>query len=162
MPIAPEFITTALIYKRNQGMLDKTIANLTQDQWLCRPQNSANCILWILGHITWARSRALKLLGVSWSRPWLVCFERGSNPADTSSYPSSSELLTAWNEICVAFEPALEAASAEAMAAPAAQPSPSLDGTVGGMVSFLAMHESMHLGQIVYLRGLLSGDRVAS
>jgi uncharacterized damage-inducible protein DinB len=46
------------------------------------------------------------------------------------------------------------------MAAPAPPPSPSFDGTIGGMVSFLAMHETYHVGQVVYLRRLLGHDRV--
>jgi uncharacterized damage-inducible protein DinB len=46
------------------------------------------------------------------------------------------------------------------MAAAAPSPSPSFDGTVGGMVSFLAMHETYHVGQAVYLRRLLGHGRV--
>jgi hypothetical protein len=161
MALAPEFITTAHIYKRNETMLAKALEGFAGEQWLCRPQDSSNSDLWILGHITWARSRALKLLGVSWTAPWLVYFERGSKPEDASHYPSCDEVLAAWKELCAALEPALETASREAMAAPAQTPSPSFDGTVGGLVSFLAMHESLHLGQIVYLRRLLGIDRIA-
>lgn len=160
MPLIPEFVTTAQIYKRNQAMLAKAIDGLAGDQWLCRPQNSANCALWLVGHIAWARSRALKLLGVTYTKPWLALFERGSRPEDAPQYPPCDEILATWNELCVALEPALEAASAEAMAVPASQPSPSLDGTVGGMISFLAMHETLHLGQIVYLRRLLEPNLV--
>lgn len=69
MPVAPEFVTTAHIYKRNEAMLAKAVDGLSAGQWTCRPQESSNCALWILGHIVWARSRALKLLGVSWSAP---------------------------------------------------------------------------------------------
>jgi hypothetical protein len=155
MPIIPEFVTTAHIYKRNQTMLDKAVEGLAGEHWLCRPQDTANCALWIVGHLTWARSRALKLLGVTWTEPWLAYFERGSNPEDVSHYPSCDEVLAAWKAVCVAFGPALEAAGAEAMAVSSPPPSPSFDGTVGGMVSFLAMHESLHVGQAIYLRRLL-------
>lgn len=162
MPIAPGFVTTAHIYKRNETMLAKSLDSLAGEQWLRRPQDASNCALWLLGHIAWARSRALKLLGVSWTAPWLTYFERGSKPEDAAHYPSCDEVLAAWKELCAMLEPALAAASAEAMAAPASQPSPSFDGTIGGMVSFLAMHESVHVGQMIYLRSLLNHDRAAS
>ena len=161
MPIVPEFVTTAHIYKRNESMLAKAIDGLTAEQWTRRPQDSCNSALWVVGHIVWARSRALKLLGVSWTAPWLTHFERGSKPEDTSQYPSRDEVLAAWKELSDGMPPALEAASADAMAAAAPPPSPSFDGTIGGMVSFLAMHETYHVGQVVYLRRLLGDDRVA-
>ena len=63
------------------------------------PAESSNSALWIVGHIVWARSRALKLLGVYWTAPWFNHFERGSKPADASQYPSSEEVLAAWKEL---------------------------------------------------------------
>ena len=160
MSMPPEFVTTAHIYKRNEALLAKAIEGLTAEQWTRRPQDSCNCALWIVGHIAWARSRALKLLGVTWTAPWLTQFERGSKPEDASLYPSCDEVLAAWQELSASLPPALEAAPADAMATPAPPPSPSFDGTVGGMVSFLAMHETYHVGQIVYLRRFLGHDRV--
>jgi uncharacterized damage-inducible protein DinB len=161
MPIVPELITAAQIYKRNEAMLAKAIDGLTGEQWICRPQESSNSALWILGHIVWARAMALKLLGAPWTAPWFKHFERGSKPEDTSQYPSCDEVLAAWKELSDILPSAFEAASAEAMAAPVSQPSPSFDGTIAGMVSFLAMHESYHVGQAVYVRRLVSQDRVA-
>jgi uncharacterized damage-inducible protein DinB len=158
MPVAPEFVTTAHIFKRNEAMLAKAIEGLSGEQWTCRPRESSNCALWILGHVVWARSRALKLLGVSWTAPWLTHFERGSKPEDAAQYPSCDEVLAAWKELSASLPPALEAATAEAMAAAAPPPSPSFDGTVGGMVSFLAMHETYHVGQVVYVRHLVGCD----
>ena len=160
MPIAPELVTAAQIYSRNESLLAKAIDSLTAEQWARRPGECCNSALWILGHMVWARSRGLKLLGVSWDKPWLHHFERGSKPADPSQYPSSEEVLIAWQELSACLPPALEAAPAEAMAAAAPEPSPSFDGTIGVMVGFLAMHESYHVGQVVYLLRLLGHDRV--
>ena len=113
-----------------------------------------------MGHMVWARSRALKLLGTSWTAPWLQQFERGAKPTDAVKYPQADEIVLAWEELSTIFPLALEAARSEAMAAPAPEPSPSFDGTIGGMVSFLAMHETYHVGQVVYVRRLLGHERV--
>jgi uncharacterized damage-inducible protein DinB len=161
MPIPTELVTAAQIYKRNEALLAKAIEGLTAEQWTARPRESSNSALWIVGHMVWARSRGLQLLGVSWTAPWLNHFERGAKPVDASKYPSPEEVLAAWKELSVSFPPALEAAPAATLAAAAPQPSPSFDGTIGGMVSFLAMHETYHVGQVVYLRRLLGHERVA-
>ena len=155
MSIAPELVTASQIFKRNEAMLAKGIEGLSTEQWTRRPLDESNSALWILGHIVWARSRTLKLLGVAWAEPWLMHFERGSKPEDASLYPTPDEVLAAWKELSASLSAALEAVSTEAMAAAAPTPSPSLDGTVGGMVTFLAMHETYHVGQVVYLRRLL-------
>jgi len=160
MPIAPELVTTAYIYKRNEAMLAKAIDGLSTEQWNSRPQDTSNCALWILGHIVWARSRALKMLGVDWTSPWLTYFERGSKPTDAVNYPPCEEVVAAWKELTEKMPAALEGVKPEAMAEPATQPSPSFDGTIGGMVSFLAMHETYHVGQVVYVRRLLGHDRI--
>ena len=158
MPLALEMTTTAHIFERNQSMLAKAIAGFTAEQWIRRPQEGANSALWILGHIVWSRSRALHMIGYTWTKPWLSLFERGSKPLAASEYPSPEEVLDAWEDLCISFPAALEAAPETALAQPAQQPSPSFDGTIGGMIGFLAMHESYHVGQVVYVRGLMKAS----
>jgi uncharacterized damage-inducible protein DinB len=157
---ATELTTAAFIYKRNQEMLAKAIEGLTEEQWNERPLDSCNSALWLLGHMIWARSRALMLVGFTWTKPWIDLFARGSRPADTQQYPTSDDLLDAWLDLCALFPATLEEIPQDILAQPVQQPSPSFDGTIGGMLSFLAMHESYHVGQMVYVRRLLGGDRI--
>ena len=158
MPAATELVTAEFIYKRNQDMLAKAIDGLTAEQWNARPQGSCNSALWLLGHIVWARSRALKYAGFTWEKPWLNLFARGSKPADAANYPAAEDVLDAWQDLCSTFPAALEALLPDTLAKPVQQPSPSFDGTVGGMLSFLAMHESYHVGQFVYVKRLSGGE----
>ena len=151
MPIAAELVTASQIFRRNEALLAKAIEGLNTEQWSTRPGECSNSALWIVGHMVWARSRALKLLGTSWTAPWLQQFERGAKPTEAVKYPQADEILLAWEELSTIFPLALEAAP---------EPSPSFDGTIGGMVSFLAMHETYHVGQVVYVRRLLGHERV--
>jgi hypothetical protein len=160
MPAAPELTTAAFIYKRNQDMLAKAIYGLTEEQWSTRPLDACNSAHWLLGHLIWARSRALKLVGFTWTKPWLDLFARGSKPAESPQYPSADDLLDAWQDLCSTFPATLEEIPRDVLERPVQQPSPSFNGTVGGMVSFLAMHESYHVGQMVYVRRLLSSEGV--
>lgn len=160
MPVATELTTSAQIYVRNQELLAKAIEGLTDEQWHTRPLQACNSALWLVGHMIWARSRALQLVGFTWTQPWLSLFERGSKPTDISKYPSAGEVLDAWHDLCLTFPAALEAIPNDVLSKPVQQPSPSFDGTVGGMVSFLAIHETYHVGQVAYARRMLGHDRI--
>jgi hypothetical protein len=151
MPTTVEMTTTAYIYRGNSQFLEKSLTGMTDEEWMRRPCDTANPVVWIVGHLIWARSRGLKLMGVEWSRPWLKQFERGSEIADLDQYPSPEELKADWKDIDAHYAAALEGMSAEALAAPMPNPSPSFDGSVGGMIAFLAFHESQHVGQVTYI-----------
>jgi hypothetical protein len=158
MPATTELITAAFIYERNQDLLAKAMEGLTEEQWSARPLEACNSALWVLGHLIWARSRALKLVGFTWTKPWLDLFARGSRPLDSKQYPPADDLLDAWEDLCSTLPATLEEIPEEVLERPVQQPSPSFNGKVGGMVSFLAMHESYHVGQMVYVRRLLGGE----
>jgi hypothetical protein len=159
-PAATELTTAAFIYQRNQDLLAKAMEGLTEEQWNARPLDACNSALWLLGHLIWARSRALMLVGFTWTKPWLDLFARGSRPAEILQFPPVEDLQDAWLDLCATFPATLEEIPPDILARPIQQPSPSFDGTIGGMLSFLAMHESYHVGQMAYVRRLLGGDRV--
>ncbi len=148
----------AASYARSTQMLAKCCNGLSDEEWSRRPNDSANCMQWIVGHLVWARSRAITLLGSSWERPWLVQFARGVKPCDAAQYPAPAEMLSAWHEAGETLAAALENVSGEKLVTPVQQPSPSFDGKVGGMVGFLAFHEAYHVGQAAYLRRWLGHD----
>ena len=71
MPIPSRIEHAAGAFRQNERMLAKSYDGLTQDEWHRRPSESSNNMLWIAGHLVWARSRAVASLGSSWNRPWL-------------------------------------------------------------------------------------------
>jgi len=158
---APSEIATAVsIYQRNTVMLGKSFDGLTPEEWLRRPGETSNPILWIVGHVVWARSRALAYLGKEWARPWLPLFARGSSLAENAQYPQPEELVSAWQDVTANLTAALESVPSTVLSNPAPEKSPSFDGTVGGMLSFLAFHETYHVGQTAYLRCWLGHSRI--
>jgi hypothetical protein len=161
MPVPNEIANAAATYRMNGEMLAKSFAGLTPEEWLRRPGESSNHLLWIVGHVIWARAAVLGLLGVQWSKPWAPLFSRGAKLGDAAQYPSPEEMAAAWTEVSAALTSALEAVSSEALAAPAPPRVPNFDGTVGGTVGFLGLHESLHVGQAAYLRTWLGHEGVA-
>jgi uncharacterized damage-inducible protein DinB len=132
------------------------VKDLTPEEWLKRPEGAANHIEWIVGHVLWARTAVLSRLGAKWSAPWIGLFARGVKVDDTAAYPSPDALMAAWQEVTAALNMALENASDDLVGQPAPQPGPpSADGKLSGTIRFLAWHETYHVGQLSYVRGLL-------
>jgi uncharacterized damage-inducible protein DinB len=161
MPVTAELTTAASIYQQNEKMLARSFEGLSPEEWQSRPNSTSNSMLWIAGHVVWARSMALKFLGITWSRPWLPLFARGAKPAAPAEYPSPQEIVLAWNDAKKCLTTALDEATDEVLSSAAPEKSPSFDGKIGGMVSFLAFHEAYHVGQVAYLRCWLGRKGVA-
>jgi hypothetical protein len=161
MPVASQIAHAAGGFRFNANLLDKSLEGISSDEWCTCPGEGSNPLTWVAGHIVWARSRALSFLGITWSRPWLPLFTRGAKAGDTAEYPSPDEVVLAWQEVKTALDAALEDASPETLSAPCPPGPPSFDGTVGGLLSFFALHESYHVGQAAYLRRWLGHGQIA-
>jgi hypothetical protein len=140
-------------YRFNSGFLTKMVGDLAPEEWLRHPEGKCNHIAWIVGHVVWTRKQLLARLGTEWSQPWLGLFARGAKCDDDGAYPSQATLLDAWREVSGVLEGTFESVSDEVLAQPATNGPPSTDGKFSGIVNFLAIHETYHIGQASYLRG---------
>jgi uncharacterized damage-inducible protein DinB len=161
MPIASQLAGAAVTYQINTGMVEKCFSGLTLEELQQRPGEHSNSLLWIGGHLVWARSRALQFLGQPWELPWFPLFARGAKPDDAAQYPSPDEILTAWRDSSASLAAALDTASEETLSAPAPVNPPGSDGKIGGLVNFLAWHETYHVGQAAYLRKWLGHESIS-
>lgn len=160
MPVAESISFAAATFHRNSQMFPKCHAALTPEEWLRRPSESSNHLLWIVGHMMWAREIVLGLLGASCSKPWFPMFAMGSKPTSAEPYPSVEEIKSAWQEVSAVLTAALEKATPEALSAKAPDRIPTFDGKLSGTIGFMAYHETYHAGQVAYLRTWLGHDRV--
>ena len=161
MPMEAALTIASQMFRCNNRYLAKCIDGLTDEEWRACPCETSNSMLWVVGHLVWARSTVLKVLGAPWTKPWLAQFGRGKKPDDIAQCPSPEEVVRAWHEASAALSAALEAAPAETLSAAAGERSPSFDGTIGGLVNFLAYHETYHGGQAAYIRRWLGHDGIA-
>lgn len=150
MPVPAVIVAAAQNYLFNEKFLTDAVKDLSEEEWHRRPSDTANHVGWIVGHVIWARKMLLSRLGTEWSQPWLNDFARGAK-CDAVPCPPPETLLSAWSEVSGVLAGALENASEEAMAQPATSGPPSADGKVSGIVNFLAIHETYHVGQAAYL-----------
>lgn len=161
MPVASQIAHAAGGFNFNAALFEKSIEGLTPEEWQKCPGDSSNPMIWIAGHIVWARSRALDFLGTKWSRPWLAQLGRGEKIADPAQCPSPEEVLLAWQDVKAALNAAMEGASEETLSAPSPPGPPTFDGKLSGLLSFLAIHESYHVGQAAYVRRWLGHGQIA-
>jgi hypothetical protein len=153
MPVAPQIVSAATSFDRNRSMLQKSFSGLTPEEWAKRPNEHCNNILWIAGHIVWARSMALKFLQTpQWTLPWLDLCARGAKLDGATQFPSPDEVLGAFADVTKSLTAGLEGATEEMVNAPAPPNAPPGDGKVSGVINFLAYHETYHVGQVAYLR----------
>jgi hypothetical protein len=139
-------------FNQNARALKQSVDGLTDEEWLRRPNDRSNHLLWIVGHAAWARSMLLKRLEAPWAIPWMKLYARGAKCIDSPDGPSPGVAMEAWDLSCSKLKAAMEAASEELLDTPAEQGPPSADGKLSGIVDFFAFHETYHVGQIAYLR----------
>ena len=149
--MSTDFLNIAGIFKINTDLFKRTIQGIPSDRLLAKPADDSNHLLWIAGHVVVHRARVLKLLGQEWSAPWEQLFARGATLAADDQYPGINELVPIWDEVSGRLATSLASASPEALAEPVSK-GMTLDGKISGQISFLALHESYHVGQMAYLR----------
>jgi uncharacterized damage-inducible protein DinB len=155
MPLSPRIAIAALSFRQNDSFLKQSVKGLADDEWVRRPNQHSNHLLWIVCHMAWTRTMLLRRLGAEWTTPWMGLYARGEPCVESPECPSPLAALEAWNETCTRLDAAMESASEQLLDTPATQGPPSPDGRLSGIVNFLAFHETYHVGQAAYLRSWL-------
>jgi uncharacterized damage-inducible protein DinB len=140
------------IFKTNTDLFKKATDGVQPADWFATPGDNSNHLMWLAGHVIANRGAVIKTLGGAWSTPWGAVFARGAKAAPPDQYPAVDEIRSAWNEVSARLLTAVADARAELLASPAPKGPPSFDGKIGGLVAFLALHETYHVGQAAYLR----------
>lgn len=161
MSVPASVAAAAESFRMNTHFLGKAVKDLSQEEWMLRPNDTSNHMLWIVGHVIWSRGAVLGRFGTTWSKPWFALFSRGAKLDESGAYPEPEEVANALHEsgtlMAQAFHSITEEALDEAVTPPAP---PSADGKNSGLVNFMAYHETYHVGQATYLRSWLGHGRL--
>lgn len=153
--MSTEFATIASMFKTNAQVFDKAVQGIEPEKWLVRPSHNSNHLTWIAGHVVVHRAIVAKMLGLQWSALWEQLFTRGAKLAGPEQYPRPAELQRSFQEVSEKLASVLPGISEETLHSAVPKGQPSLDGTVGGSIALLCLHESIHVGQMTYLRKCL-------
>lgn len=156
MSVSPRLSVAAQSFNTNAGFLKQGLAGIGEEDWCTRPNDHSNSIQWIVGHLVWSRAMVLARLGDKWTLPWMALYARGAKCVDLPDAPTPRALVEAWDESCTRLNTAMENATEELLTSPAPQPGPpSADGKLTGVINFMALHETYHVGQAAYIRSWL-------
>jgi uncharacterized damage-inducible protein DinB len=139
-------------FRTNTDIVNRATEGILPEHWFLRPGDASNHLMWVAGHLVASRGTVLKTLGSEWSDPWNSLFARGAKLAPPDQYPGSEEIRRAWKDVSEQLSASLASVPADLLAKPVPEGRRSFDGTVGGLVAFLAFHETYHVGQVSYLR----------
>lgn len=153
-----EFI--AKLFEGNTPFFAQALDGITDEEMRRAPSDHNSSMLWLAGHLVRGRGRTLITLGLS-ADPWDL-FGRGTHLDPNAKYPTKQQILQRWAEYSGQLHHALRGLKDGDIKKPAQVPNPpSLDGTVGGQVAFLAFHEAYHMGQLGYIRKWLGHSALA-
>jgi uncharacterized damage-inducible protein DinB len=159
-PVNASLFPILEVVKLNSGLLEKGLCDLDRPALVRRPLENVNPILWIAGHLTWARYGMASFLGAKLAFPLPPMFAKGAAVEADAALPEAEALLAAWREVSAALTQAMTDATDMQLVAPAPRAFPIADKSVLGGLTFLTYHEGYHLGQIALLRKALGASRL--
>lgn len=123
-----------------------------------RLNDHVNHLQWIAGHLTNSRYGIASGLGIKAGFPYKEQYSDPSEPppynraiSATVKYPSLTEIKKSWNDLAVTFTEKISGLSDEQLASGIPFPVPT-GKTFQDLLSFIASHESYHIGQMSIIR----------
>jgi uncharacterized damage-inducible protein DinB len=142
----------AAIFELNTDLLLNCIDGLSDDASRRRLPGGGNSAAFLTAHLTESRHFAAANLGRPLANPLAALLAGARGIEDVRDWPPLSELREAWLGISSHLRTVLAELPAGELSRPSAHRFPASDGTMLGMLTFLAQHDSYHVGQLAFLR----------
>jgi hypothetical protein len=154
-------VSDALVHSltASKNMLVRYVQDLTPQEYLHRPTPKANCVAWLLGHLTLSDRAAVKSGFPSPNPPALPAlpegfekrFSRDEGCPQAGEFGDVTNLLPLFAIHRDLLIERVRSATPEELAAPREKPHPMFN-TAGELANFLSVHSAMHAGQITIIR----------
>lgn len=148
----------------SRGFLEQLADGIPPDKATHQPVNTANHLLWILGHSAVTDDYFISTLAGQEAKcpeNWGELFGMGSEPVDDpSKYPALDEVKTVMAERREALVAWLGSLDDDALAEPLPEDLQGFAANRGALMATLAAHEAMHVGQLSVIRKSLGLPRV--
>ncbi len=155
------FYYLELLLNMNDRLFLNALAGITEEQAKERISNHNNPLIWIATHTVWARYNMAMLLGKPGNNPYNGLFENFKAYEETMPLPTLEVAKTEWEKASQLLKEAFASVSEEHLVSDAPFKNPIGDFTIGGTIAFLAEHESYDIGQIGFLKKLLTNEAMS-
>jgi uncharacterized damage-inducible protein DinB len=132
-----------------------------------RLSEQVNHLQWIAGHLTNSRYGIAAAIGLKASFPYSDIYTDPSQPpphnralSGSLKYPSLTEIKKSWNDLAAAFVEKISGLGSEQLTSGIPFPVPT-GKTFLDLLSFIASHESYHIGQMSIIRKYLGLDAMS-
>ncbi len=136
----------------NDFMYRLAFTDLSEDLAHKQLRPGTNCLTWLLGHIAVNRAYISTLCGQEITSPWGENFDKSIGSLGGWRIPPLSELKDFWETTAPTVMKNLSALDESGLLAPSPVKFPTKEQSVLAGISFMAMHESYHVGQMSSLR----------
>jgi len=150
----PAVKPVAFIFAGNDALAERTFIGVKPEDLWKRPTPTTNGMLWIYAHMAAVRGRLLNALGEPFD-PGLGDFGRGAELKDPSAYPAREKINEAVRDVNARLFAKLATLTDAELSQPAKGQLPNSVQTIGDQLSFIALHDSYHVGQLAYVRKAL-------
>ncbi len=148
----PQVRPLAALYNLNTDLLLNCLEGLSDQEAQRRLEAGGNSITFLAEHLTDSRHFLAARLGHTLLNPIAQYLADVRSMDDITEWPSLEEIRPAWLGVSAHLQSVLGRLTAAELAEPIAQRFLAEDTTRLGMVTFLAQHDSYHLGQIGFIR----------
>jgi uncharacterized damage-inducible protein DinB len=159
-PVSKQFVLHTRLFN---NVLD----DIEDDQGSERLGEHVNHMQWIAGHLTNSRYGAAAMLGLHARFPYADIYIDKTNPPPYNraidghiKYPSLTEIKTSWNDLAPVFIEKISGLTNDELDAESKFMVPT-GKTVLDFLSFIASHESYHIGQLSIIRKYLGKDAMS-
>jgi uncharacterized damage-inducible protein DinB len=144
----------------NASLFERALEGVDAHLGERRPNDHTNSLAFIACHVLEARFYLLKTAGRERTNPWQALFDAATDIGTMKEYPPLYELLAEWEELHQATLARLAEMTVTELDREASTGFPIEDKTILGVITFLAAHESYHVGQMGLIRKYLGLDPV--
>lgn len=149
--VTPGVGPIAMIFAFNDNFVLRAMDGLSDDELNAAPTKRNNSILWVAGHVVQTRAMVLQMLGEPVDTGWGNLFDRGATISNAKQYPSREDIARVMHEVSPRLHAKLGSLKDEHLARSASIGIPGIK-TFTDELAFFALHDSYHIGQMVYIR----------
>ena len=136
-------------------MLRRFTEDLKPEEYLHRTTPKANCVAWLIGHLTLSDRSVAQALGAT-NLPELPAgfdkrFSRDEGCPQASDFGDTSDLLAIFEKNRDALIATVQGASQEKLDQPSPRVTPMFK-SLGEAAAFMGLHAAVHTGQITLIR----------
>ena len=142
----------AALFELNTDLLINCLQDISEAEARRCLAGGGNSAAFLAAHLADSRHFLATRLGSPLPNPLARYLAEARSIADVQEWPTLDEIRAAWLEVSAHLQAVLGTLSGPYLSEPNVHRFPLADSTRLGLITFLAQHDSYHLGQVAFLR----------